>query len=347
MTELDIASLPAPRGAACVNWSPSLAHAPRDKHGLCPLTLERFVRFLCKRARVVAQLSDAHPDYVQACTAGGTPYRHLDESLRAVGASLRDALRPMFAGRDPDAAAEHVLSLALRATVLHLAMGRPATFVEWRAWQGAGGVGLPTSDADLVSFRAFLLETGAKRDGEREPLFGNAYQTRGYTRTANLVTQLLAKSRALAAKMRAERTWEATVGHMISDLEEVAGFFGGQALCYIYHGVVGGDAPGGPFRTRLLPNLDPVSLMKFATPGGGPKESLAAIFGPRMRGSHAEKIAWLAANADKLLAWAGLAADFPWEPAPDALLDGAVRGGAPAGKRPISAVDVENMLCFI
>ena len=164
--------------------------------------------------------------------------------------------------------------LAPLAAVLRMAVGRPETFTEWRAWQKKPHANpLPTSDADLDSFRSYVLESeGIKA----RKTFTTAYQTRGFGRTASLVSALRRDSRKVAALLRRDTSWEAAVSRVIGAFTQVGPFFGGQAMCYLYFGAVGGDAPGGPFRAGFFPHLDPASLMLYATPGKGPRESLEA-----------------------------------------------------------------------
>ena len=138
----------------------------------------------------------------------------------------------------------------------------------------------------------------------------------------------------MAATLQSAVTWREATEAVLSRpgaFCEVGPYFGGQALCCVYLCFIGGDAPDGPFRSRLMRALDPSSMAHYATPGRGPLTALATIFGDRIGGDAADKMAWLAANTEALMDWAGL--DFPW------LMDGEAR-------RVPSAVDHEHSLCY-
>lgn len=164
-----------------------------------------------------------------------------------------------------------------------------------------------------------------------------ADQNRGFERTAELVTALLSTSpvaRAAARALQAATTWREAVG-AITTLPQLAGYFGGQALCGLYLCFVQrDDMPEKQFRSRLMTALDPESLREYACAGPGPKASLRRIFGAATAGKTEEKLAWIATNAAALFQWAGV--DFHW------LADESTG----AAVRPLTAVDIEHSLCY-
>lgn len=156
-------------------------------------------------------------------------------------------------------------------------------------------------------------------------------------RTAELVGHLGSASpigRAAAADLQSALTWRDAIA-AITSIPGVGPYFGGQALCGLYLCFVQqDDTPDTPFRTRLMPRLEPASLRTFASPGPGPIRAMERIFGRATGGSDEDKMAWLAGHAAELFEWAEL--DFPWE----------ADASAPGGARPLSAVDVEHSLCY-
>ena len=172
--------------------------------------------------------------------------------------------------------------------MLELAIGKAATFRAWRAWQLRGTAGadaalqalpclLPVSDADFASFEAYVslrAPGGAGDPGLADPdaAFSASHSSRGFARTRLLVKSLRAHARAVAAELQAAVTWQAATEAVLSRpgaFAEVGPHYGGQALCCIYHGLIGGDEPGGPFRARLLQQLDPASPYSMVNPNGG------------------------------------------------------------------------------
>jgi hypothetical protein len=346
VSALSVADLPPPSlGPDCVASGGAAGEARLTPDGVDVPLLERYVRWLHRRQAGVGTPADAATG---GATGGSSVYRHLDPVTRETGAQLRAALRPLLVA-DPSArGAVEVLAQALRAAVLELAIGKAATFRAWRAWQLRGTAGadaalqalpclLPVSDADFASFEAYFslrAPGGAGDPGLADPdeAFSASHSSRGFARTRLLVKSLRAHARAVAAELQAAVTWQAATEAVLSRpgaFAEVGPHYGGQALCCIYHGLIGGDEPGGPFRARLLQQLDPASLMQFATLAKtvrGPRWTLAAIFGESLLGQPAAQLAWLAANTAALLDWAELR-DFAW------LQDG--RGG----RRDLTAVD--------
>lgn len=82
-----------------------------------------------------------------------------------------------------------------------------------------------------------------------------------------------------------------------------------------------------------MARVDPASLADFATPGRGPTKAMRSIFGD-VRGTHVDKMRWLAANSPALFEWAWRGVAFPW------MLDDEGR------PRALTAVDVEHSLCY-
>ena len=354
VSQLRVAALPPALGPECVAWAPQHAKPRLTAEGMDVLALERYVRYLHRRHCL--QTGGAVPeDAVMGCSSSGNVYRHLDTGTRDSGAALRAALRPLLDADASPAAAVEVLAQAVRAAVLDMAVGRGTTFRAWRAWQLRGAQPpcadvdaalrampclLPLTDADLRSFEAYIAlrhpETG---DGDPavdrdEAFFTAAYQSRGFVRTAMMAASLRRHAHAVAALLQSAVTWREATDAVLSRpgaFREVGPYFGGQALCCVYLCFIGGDAPDGPFRTRLMRAMDPSTMAHYATPGKGPLTAIAAIFGDRLRGDSADKMAWLAANTEALMDWAGL--DFPW------LMDGKAR-------RVPTAVDHEHSLCY-
>ena len=342
---LSVAHLPPPSLGpdAVVASGGAAGEAQRTPHGVDVPLLERYVRWLHRRQ------AGTPADAATGCAAGGSSvYRHMDPALRETGAQLRAALRPLLDADPSERNAVEVLAQALRAAVLDTAVGKAATFRAWRAWQLRGKPGadaalrampclLPRTDADLASFEAYLTVRAPGGAGDRgladpKAKFCAKGLSRGFERLRLLATSLRLHARAVAAELQAAVTWQAATEAVLSrpaGFAEVGAHCGGQALCTLYHGLIGGDEPGGPFRARLLLQLDPASLMLFASmgqAGRGPRITLHAMFGDALDGDSAAQLAWLAANTAALLDWAGLR-DFAW------LQDG--RGG----RRQLTAVD--------
>ena len=353
VSRLAVAALPPALGPECVAWAPKHAKPRLTAEGLDVLALERYVRYLHRR-HVLQTGGEVPQDALLGCTSSGNVYRQLDSGTRDTGAALRAALRPLLDSDASPAGAVEVLAQAVRAAVLDMAVGRGSTFRAWRAWQLRSAQPahadleaalralpclLPLTDADLRSFEAYIALRHPDGGGDPalprdESFFGAAYQTRGFGRTALMAASLRKHARAVAAVLQSAVTWREATEAVLSRpgaFCEVGPYFGGQALCCIYLCFIGGDAPDGPFRGRLMRALDPSSMAHFATPGRGPLTALAAIFGDRIEGNSADKMAWLAANTEALMGWAGL--DFPW------LMDGEAR-------RVPTAVDHEHSLCY-
>ena len=354
VSQLRVAALPRALGPECLAWAPQYAKPRLTADGVDVLALERYMRYLHRR-HCLQTGSVVPEDAVLGCTSSGNVYRHLDTGTRDTGAALRAALRPLLDADASPAAAIEVLAQAVRAAVLDMAVGRGSTFRAWRAWQLRGAQPpccdveaalrgmpslLPLTDADLRSFEAYIAlrhpDTGEGDPavGRDEAFFTAAYQTRGFGRTAAMAASLRRHARAVAALLQSAVTWREATEAVLSRpgaFCEVGPYFGGQALCCVYLCFIGGDAPDGPFRSRLMRAMDPSTMAHFATPGKGPLTAIAAIFGDRLKGDSADKMAWLAANTEALMDWAAL--DFPW------LMDGAAR-------RVPTAVDHEHSLCY-
>jgi hypothetical protein len=347
VSALSVAHLPPPSlGPDCVASGGGAAGEARlTPDGLDVPLLERYVRWLHRRQAGVGTPADAATG---GAAGGSSVYRHMDPATRETGAQLRAALRPLLVADPSPRGAVEVLAQALRAAVLDQTIGKPATFKAWRMWQLRGKrvaenalhalpCLLPLTDADMESFEAYVsvrAPGGAGDPGLAHPdeKFSSALWSRGFGSLRMLVESLRAHARAVAAELQAAVTWQAATEAVLSRpgaFAEVGALCGGQALCCIYHGLIGGDEPGGPFCTRLLQQLDPASLMLFAPMGQvrrGPRVTLDAMFGDALDGDAVAQLAWLAANTAALLDWAGLR-DFAW------LQDG--RGG----RRELTAVD--------
>lgn len=252
--QIDTATLPPAEGPKCVFFDPAEAKQAQ-KTGLNARTLERFVRYLHRR-QCIQQRLPVPEDHIQGCTSSGNVYRHLDAGTRELGRALRAALLPLLTDGDSggkaaiaEKAAVEVLSRALRAAVLEMAVGKEATFRKWRAWSGIkGAMVLPNTDRELDSFRDYLAfcapqggsgsgkgaaaAAAESGDSDSEAFFTSAYQVRGFERTRDLVLSLKERSREIAVALQQAPDWETAANAVTRKaIAEVGPYFGGQALC--------------------------------------------------------------------------------------------------------------------
>ncbi|KAK3241154.1 hypothetical protein CYMTET_49056 [Cymbomonas tetramitiformis] len=363
ISALDLrAALPQPAGPQMVNvesqtLNPSCKPSNFELCGLQPTMVELFFRYL--HARHVARAkrgidaverparSIPDPlcvDYILQSTFTGNVYRHLDTGTQGFGRAVRERLRAIVS-RDPEneAVAIEALNRSLRMAVLAMAVGREETFAEW-ASERADEPPYPGTVGELEQFREFLRKRGEKR----QVTFTDAYQTVGFRKTCEMIDSLICDGAAVARQVYCSCTWAQAVA-ALRQIHFVGPFFGAQALCEVWHGVVQGDEPQGWFRCCLMPSMNPASLNEFTTPGPGPIKALSEMFGG-IYGTHVEKMQWLSQNAEGAFDLLGL--EFPWlvTKAPQS---GASLGGAigktlhGAGRRRyMNVVDMEHSLCY-